>query len=103
MIAINGFNICLLTSSFLFLWDSLVGETDIYQIVTQIHILVGFTECHEGEARCFLRGSCLPLVFREGFSEDGARGLSAARAQHSFHMEETAELKVWWWESMWFF
>lgn len=32
MIAMNGFNICLLTSSFLFLWDSLVGETDIYQI-----------------------------------------------------------------------
>lgn len=61
MIAINGFNICLFTSSFLFLWDNLAGKTDFYQIVTQLNVLVGFTGCHEGKAQCFLRGSCLTL------------------------------------------
>lgn len=56
MIALNGFNTFLLTSSFLFLWDSLAGETDMYQIVTQIDVLAGFPEGHEGKAQCFLRG-----------------------------------------------
>lgn len=39
------------TSLFLFLWDSLVGETDIYQVVTQINIRVGFGERSEGRAQ----------------------------------------------------
>lgn len=75
-----------------------VGETD-YQIVTQIHVLAGFPESQEGRAQCFLRGSCLTLLFREGFSEDRTVALSSAGSC----LEGTVQSKAQGWESIWIF